>query len=450
MARAAATRNERERVLRLRAAPAPHRDRAVRREPDGAWVTRFDDGLVSIPTSVRAVDHATAGPIGSVGAGDPVGTRRWSGASPTSTCCLQWSDSTTKRSSIFSNGPNRGAVESLSARRFRFADALVQHNMYAELSATRRARAHLAVAESLERLGLADDRAAETARHWAVSDSEQGIEARFTSPARPVRRLAPPRAAGSCASLHQRRSSSSIGPVPRQPCPTTTRAVRTAAPARVVAVRSRRPAVPSDGRRCGRDRRTTRRRRSPRSCRARPTTSAAYMSVDDPDRVRILESALAASGNDDTPDRVKLLSCCRSSFRPPMSRFRLAQRRGSRYRGRLARRARCGRASGSTVVAATSRVPWALWSGGPGDRSDAARSGAGRSRPRVDVSRRFPVCGVVGRARRRRGEPRGHGRGSCRRSSAQTSAGSRPTLRLIADCSPATTFAANSSFTRRT
>src|SRR5204863_6970289 len=34
-----------------------------------------------------------------------------------------------------------------------------------------------------------------------------------------------------------------------------------------------------------------------------------YMSVDDPDRVRMLESALAVVGDEDTPARVKLLSC---------------------------------------------------------------------------------------------------------------------------------------------
>src|SRR5204863_1910788 len=76
---------------------------------------------------------------------------------------------------ILERAEGAGIVESLSAARFRFAHALVQHNLYSELSATRRARAHLTVAESLERLELADRRAAEAARHWAASDTEPGL-----------------------------------------------------------------------------------------------------------------------------------------------------------------------------------------------------------------------------------------------------------------------------------
>ena len=54
---------------------------------------------------------------------------------------------------------------------FTFAHALINHTLYEDLSATRRARLHKRVAESLEEI-CGDDpgtRVAELANHWAAT-----------------------------------------------------------------------------------------------------------------------------------------------------------------------------------------------------------------------------------------------------------------------------------------
>ena len=55
--------------------------------------------------------------------------------------------------------------------RFAFAHALINHSLYASLSATRRARMHCRVAEALEILTIGDpgDRLGELAHHWAMA-----------------------------------------------------------------------------------------------------------------------------------------------------------------------------------------------------------------------------------------------------------------------------------------
>ena len=68
-----------------------------------------------------------------------------------------------------------GLVETVSTGWFRFSHALVQHNLYAEISPTRRSRMHLRVAEALEDLDLAGRRPAEAARHWVASGSAKGV-----------------------------------------------------------------------------------------------------------------------------------------------------------------------------------------------------------------------------------------------------------------------------------
>lgn len=60
-------------------------------------------------------------------------------------------------------------VSSVAPGRFTFVHALVLEALYADLTPTRRARAHQRVAEAIERLGGAERRVAELARHWAAA-----------------------------------------------------------------------------------------------------------------------------------------------------------------------------------------------------------------------------------------------------------------------------------------
>lgn len=63
--------------------------------------------------------------------------------------------------------------------RYRFVHALIQHTLYQDLSGSRRQRAHQRIAESLERRSDGDDQVAELARHWLAatrpSDSAKAI-----------------------------------------------------------------------------------------------------------------------------------------------------------------------------------------------------------------------------------------------------------------------------------
>ena len=55
--------------------------------------------------------------------------------------------------------------------RYNFAHALIQHTLYEDLGATRRAQAHRAVAEALEELcgDQPGTRVGELARHWIAT-----------------------------------------------------------------------------------------------------------------------------------------------------------------------------------------------------------------------------------------------------------------------------------------
>jgi DNA-binding SARP family transcriptional activator len=64
-----------------------------------------------------------------------------------------------------------GLTSHIGSSRSAFAHALVQHVLIADLSAARLARTHRQVAEAIERLGLADERLAELAGHWAAASA---------------------------------------------------------------------------------------------------------------------------------------------------------------------------------------------------------------------------------------------------------------------------------------
>jgi class 3 adenylate cyclase/tetratricopeptide (TPR) repeat protein len=82
-------------------------------------------------------------------------------------------------------------IAEIAPARFTFAHALVEHTLYAELSGTRRSRAHHAVAQAIEARTTVDSgaRAGELAHHWAAA----------TSPADTTKAVAYARQAGDYA-----------------------------------------------------------------------------------------------------------------------------------------------------------------------------------------------------------------------------------------------------------
>jgi hypothetical protein len=80
---------------------------------------------------------------------------------------------------------------------FRFSHGLIEHTLYDDLSAIRRARAHRSVAEALEELALGgvDGRVRELAHHWARAtephDAEKAIEYAHMAGERALAELAP-------------------------------------------------------------------------------------------------------------------------------------------------------------------------------------------------------------------------------------------------------------------
>jgi predicted ATPase/DNA-binding SARP family transcriptional activator len=94
---------------------------------------------------------------------------------------------------------NAALVVSVDPGRFTFAHALVQHTLYADLSPTRRAHAHRAVAEAIEGLGQAEARVAELARHWAeagAAESDRAVDYALKAGNQALRSLAPDNAVG--------------------------------------------------------------------------------------------------------------------------------------------------------------------------------------------------------------------------------------------------------------
>jgi class 3 adenylate cyclase len=282
---------------------------AVSSEPNGAWSARFDVGQLVLPTSIRALIAQRLARLGP------------SAQAALSHACVVGHEfdfdvlsavvglDDDELLDILERAEGAGIVESLSAARFRFAHALVQHNLYAELSATRRARVHLTVAESLERLELADNRAAEAARHWAASGTEHGLSRAIhyscEAGANAGAALAPQEAARHYANaiefLGRTRSSRSAPGNEEQHCELLLLLAQ--AQCEAGDPRFRRTVVDAAEI-------AERRGDADRLVRAALTDyQRGYMSVDDPDRVRILESALAVVGEGDSPARVKLLSC---------------------------------------------------------------------------------------------------------------------------------------------
>jgi class 3 adenylate cyclase/tetratricopeptide (TPR) repeat protein len=143
--------------------------RAVAREPGGTWVARQDMGEVSLPKSIRAVigqrlgrlgDHAqrvlelasVAGrefELGMVAAAldaDVDGVLD----------CLERAQAA-------------GLIANMDGERFAFSHALIARTIYADLTPARRTRAHRQLAQTMESLGLADTHVVELARHWTAA-----------------------------------------------------------------------------------------------------------------------------------------------------------------------------------------------------------------------------------------------------------------------------------------
>jgi tetratricopeptide (TPR) repeat protein len=81
---------------------------------------------------------------------------------------------------ILEGAERSGLLRATGPERFGWTHALIQHSLYAELTQTRRARAHRQVAEAFETLGMADTRVQDLARHWAAAvrpaDATKAIE----------------------------------------------------------------------------------------------------------------------------------------------------------------------------------------------------------------------------------------------------------------------------------
>ena len=197
-----------------------------------------------------------------------------------------------------------GLVESGAAGSFRFSHALVQHSLYSELSATRRAREHLAVAESMERFDLADIRPAESARHWAAANTETGIARAIhfsqLAGAHAGAGLAPQEAA-----RHYTNALELLGGTNDEDPALRCELLLLLAQAQCQAGNPefRDTVVVAAG--------IAEKHHDPdRLVRAALTDyQRGYMSLNDPDRVRILEAALEAIGSHNSPGRAKLLAC---------------------------------------------------------------------------------------------------------------------------------------------
>lgn len=195
-----------------------------------------------------------------------------------------------------------GLVESTAPGRFRFAHALVQHGLYAELSVTRRSIEHAAIARSLEELGVSETRPAESARHWAAADTDEGLRRaiHFSRLAgeRASAALAPQEAARQFTVALELLDRSDDDPALRcelllllaaAQCHGGDPAFR-----HTVTIAADLAAANHDADRLVRAALTDYQR--------------GYMSLNDPDRPRILEAALEAVGEHDSPQRATLLS----------------------------------------------------------------------------------------------------------------------------------------------
>lgn len=144
---------------------------AIYQDVEGRWRAPADLGSVSLPDSVRHVIGARAAGLGGpalevlslaavIGRDFDLGVLGRVSGQPEDELL-----------GVLEAAASRALVREVADRpgRYSFSHALVRHTLYQDLGATRRARAHRAVAEALEEICGDDpgDRIGELAHHWA-------------------------------------------------------------------------------------------------------------------------------------------------------------------------------------------------------------------------------------------------------------------------------------------
>ncbi len=149
-------------------------------QQDGRWIYRGDVTSLGIPQSVREVVEHRVDRLG------PLATKALSAASVVGhefdldlVAAVIDADEDDLLDAFDAAALASVIRESVDTPgRFSFAHALIQHTLYDELGATRRARIHRRVAESLERMCGDDpgDRLGELARHWIKATGVAAVD----------------------------------------------------------------------------------------------------------------------------------------------------------------------------------------------------------------------------------------------------------------------------------
>jgi class 3 adenylate cyclase/tetratricopeptide (TPR) repeat protein len=143
---------------------------AILQDGGGRWTTRHDLTNLSLPDSVREVIGARLGRLGKL-AGDVLSLASVIGREfDLELLGAVTGSSVDELLDILDAARAAALVRELpeGPGRYTFAHALIQHTLYADLGATRRAHAHHGVAEALEELcgERPGDRLGELAHHW--------------------------------------------------------------------------------------------------------------------------------------------------------------------------------------------------------------------------------------------------------------------------------------------
>jgi class 3 adenylate cyclase/tetratricopeptide (TPR) repeat protein len=174
---------------------------AVAQQPSGTWVARQDMGEVSLPTSIRAVIGERLGRLGD-DAQRALDLAAVAGREFELGIVAAALDADVDNVlDCLERAQAAGLIANVASERFIFSHALVARTIYADLTPARRARAHRQLAETMESLGLADTRVIELARHWTAAvtpaDSAKALAYVQRAGDEALAALAPDEAAGS-------------------------------------------------------------------------------------------------------------------------------------------------------------------------------------------------------------------------------------------------------------
>jgi DNA-binding SARP family transcriptional activator len=145
---------------------------------DGIWRLTVDLDDIGLPTSVREV---VAQRVANLGAETEMALATASVVGrdfDLSVLAVVLEQDELELSDLLGGATMAGLLEEVAgdAERYRFVHALIQHTLYQDLSATRRRRAHLQVAEVLEDTDTDDpERLAALARHWLAATLQADV-----------------------------------------------------------------------------------------------------------------------------------------------------------------------------------------------------------------------------------------------------------------------------------